>query len=46
MMVFFSEVKLSPEDIDRIVNTLKTFSGKDEDIDVLESIDWVNGKRR
>ena len=44
MLVFFSEVKLTPDDIDRIVNTLKTFCGKDEEADVLESIDWVEGK--
>ena len=43
-MVSYSEVKLTPEDIDRIVNTLKTFCGKDEETDVLESIDWVGGK--
>lgn len=44
-MIFFSEVKLTPEDVDRIVQTLKSFCGKEEEKDVLEDIDWVEGKR-
>ena len=46
MIIFvFSEVKLTPQDIDRIVQTLKNFSGTNEEKDVLEDIDWVEGKR-
>ena len=45
IIVVFSEVKLTPQDIDRIVQTLKNFSGANEEKDVLEDIDWVEGKR-
>ena len=46
IIVVFSEVKLTPQDIDRIVQTLKNFSGTNEEKDVLEDIDWVEGKRQ
>ena len=38
-------MKVTPQDIDRIVQTLKNFSGANEEKDVLEDIDWVEGKR-
>lgn len=37
-----SEVKLTPPEVDRMVNLLKDYSGPEEDKHVLDNITWLS----